>query len=66
MQRILQIFEKSIKLSTKTAYKNRLDQFLRFAKIQDYDSLVKTDSRTLQMLVKDFVMDMKHKHRLEH
>ncbi len=65
LQRSLQLFEESIKSEvTKKGYKKRLENFLRFTKIKDYDSMAKTDPKILQQLVENYVIQLKQKHRL--
>jgi integrase len=65
LQRSLQVFEESIKSDvTRKGYKKRLETFLKFTKIKNYDSLVKTDPKTLQKLVENYIIQLKQKHRL--
>lgn len=65
LQRSLQVFEESIKSDvTRKGYKKRLENFLKFTTIKDYDSLAKTDHKTLQKLVENYVIQLKQKHRL--
>jgi len=42
--RCIEVFEQSVNsLTTRKNYRKRLDAFMKFAKISDYNTLVKTD-----------------------
>jgi len=62
MQRSLTIFEESIKTeATRKAYKYQLDQFLKWTKIKDFDSLLQAPQKNIQTLLEDYVMHLKKK-----
>ncbi len=62
MQRSLTIFEESIKTeATRKAYKYQLDQFLKWTKIKDFDSLLQAPQKNIQTLLEDYVMYLKKK-----
>ena len=63
-QRSILLFECGIKAkATLKAYTNSLDQFLKFSKVNDYDSLIKEDPKQIQIIVEDFLMVCKTKYR---
>ncbi len=48
--RCLQVFEQSLTLEiTRINYLGRLDAFMKFLEIENYDRLIKTDPETLQI-----------------
>jgi len=60
MQRSFLVFENSIKSpETLKRYKYYLDIFIKFFHLKDYDSLASMDSKQLQVMVEDYVMDLK-------
>jgi len=60
MQRSFLIFENSIKSQeTLKRYKYYVDIFINFFHLKDYDSLASMDSKQLQVMVEDYVMDLK-------
>jgi len=60
MQRSFLVFENSIKSAeTLKRYKYYLDIFIKFFHLKDYDSLASMDSKQLQLMVEDYVMDLK-------
>jgi len=60
MQRSFLVFENSIKSpETLKRYKYYLDIFIKFFHLKDYDSLASIDSKQLQVMVEDYVMDLK-------
>ena len=60
MQRSFLVFENSIKSQeTLKRYKYYLDIFIKFFHLKDYDSLAAMDSKQLQVMVEDYVMDLK-------
>ena len=60
MQRSLLIFENSIKSpETLKRYRYYVDIFVKFFHLKDYDSLASMDSKQLQVMVEDYVMDLK-------
>ena len=65
-QRSILLFESGIKAkATLKAYTNNLDQFLKFTKIPDYDSLITKDHKQIQILIEDFLMVCKTKYRYQ-
>jgi len=60
MQRSFLVFENCIK-SPKTLkrYKYYLDIFIKFFHLKDYDSVATMDSKQLQIMVEDYIMDLK-------
>lgn len=61
--RSLQVFEQSLTSEvTRSNYLGRLDAFMRFLEIENYDHLIKTDPKTLQIHVEDYVIYLKKKH----
>ena len=62
MQRSLRLFQNSVG-SEETAkhYKWYLDRFIQFYKLRDYDSMLTIDQKRLQVMVEDYVMDLKNK-----
>ncbi len=62
MQRSLTLFEESIKSdATKKAYKYQLDQFLKWTKIKNFDSLLQAPEKSIQTLLEDYAMHLKRK-----
>ena len=62
MQRSLIIFEESIKTeATRKAYLYQLEQFRRWTKIKDFDSLLQAPQKQIQELLEDYVMYLKRK-----
>jgi len=61
--RCLQVFEQSLTSAiTLNNYLGRLDAFMKFLEIENYDRLIKTDPKTLQINVEDYVIYLKKKH----
>jgi len=62
MQRSLLLFEESIKSkATKKAYRYQLEQFLKWTKIKNFDSLLQAPQADIQRLLEDYVMYLKRK-----
>ncbi len=60
MQRSFLIFENCIKSpETLKRYKYYVDIFIKFFHLKNYDSLAVMDSKQLQVMVEDYVMDLK-------
>ena len=60
MQRSLLLFQNIIKTEeTRKNYTYYLDKFISFYKIKDYDSLVTIPQEKIQVMVEDYVMDLK-------
>jgi hypothetical protein len=60
MQRSLLLFENVIKSKeTLKRYKYYLDMFLKFYHLKDYDSLVSMNTDKLQIMIEDYIMDLK-------
>jgi len=60
MQRSFLLFENAIKSpETLSRYKYYVDIFMKFYHLKDYDSLSTMDSKQLQVMVEDYVMDLK-------
>jgi len=61
--RCIQVFEQSVNSPvTRKSYRGRLDAFMEFAKITDYDVLANTDPKQLQLHLENYVMYLKKKH----
>ncbi len=61
--RSLQVFEQSLdSVISRQNYLGRLEAFMKFLKIGDYDRLLKLDSKVLQRNVEDYVIYLKKKH----
>jgi len=62
MQRSLRLFQNSVgSQETAKHYKWYLDRFIQFYKLRDYDSMLTIDQKQLQVMVEDYVMDLKNK-----
>jgi len=62
MQRSLIIFEESLKTeATRKAYLYQLEQFRKWTKIKDFDSLLQAPQKQIQELLEDYVMHLKRK-----
>jgi len=62
MQRSLRLFQNSVgSEETAKQYKWHLDKFIQFYKLRDYDSMLTMDQKHLQVMVEDYVMDLKNK-----
>jgi len=62
MQRSLIIFEEAIKTeATRKAYLYQLEQFRKWTKIKDFDSLLQAPQKNIQELLEDYVMHLKKK-----
>jgi len=62
MQRSLKLFQNSIgSEETAKQYKWYLDKFIQFYKLRDYNSMLTIDQKQLQIMVEDYVMDLKNK-----
>ena len=62
-QRSILLFESGIKTeATLKGYTYSLDQFLKFCKVIDYDSLVKIDPKKIQIMIEDYLMICKKKY----
>ena len=63
-QRSLMMFESGIKTeATHKAYTNCLNQFMKFCKVTDYDTLVKMETKKIQLVIEDYLMVCKKKYR---
>ena len=61
--RFLQVFEQSLSSAvTRQNYLERLQAFMKFIEIADYDRLIKIDPKLLQRNVEDYVFYLKKKH----
>jgi len=61
--RCIQVFEQSVNSPvTRKSYRERLDAFMEFSKISDYEILVKTEPKQLQTHLENYVMYLKRKH----
>ena len=61
-QRSLLLFENTIKSeATKKEYLKNLNRFKDFYKLKDYDSILGIPDKKLQVMIEDYVMDMKSK-----
>ncbi|MEX2060794.1 MAG: site-specific integrase, partial [Nitrosopumilaceae archaeon] len=60
MHRSLLIFQNSIKSAvTLNQYMYYLGKFVEFCKLNDFESLISVERGKLQMMVEDYVMDLK-------
>jgi len=61
-QRSLKLFEMGLKQKTTAeVYKRHLNSFKEFAKVKDYDDLLKADQKSIQILVEDYLMHIRGK-----
>ena len=61
--RCIQVFEQSVNSPvTRKSYRERLDAFMEFCKISNYEILVKTEPKQLQTHLENYVMYLKRKH----
>jgi len=61
-QRSFKLFEMGLKQkTTASVYKRHLDTFRDFAKVKDYDELLKADQKSIQRLVEDYLMHIRGK-----
>ena len=59
-QRSMLLFEQTIKSKyTLRNYQDHLKRFLKFTKLRDYDSLLKSSKDDIQIMIEDYVMDLK-------
>ena len=59
----MQVFEQSLTSDvSRSNYLGRLEAFMKFLEIDDYDRLIKTDPKILQTNVEDYVIYLKKKH----
>jgi len=62
MQRSILLFEEAIKTeATKKAYHYQLEQFLKWSKIKNFDSLLQAPDKNIQILLEDYAMHLKKK-----
>lgn len=62
MQRSILLFENSIKSNaTQKTYLYHLTKFMKFFQIPDYDKLASITTEKMQIMVEDYVMDLKTK-----
>jgi len=55
-QRSMRVFEMGLKSQeTAVVYKSHLKSFRKYAKVDDYDSLLKADQKSIQRLVEDYL-----------
>ncbi len=60
-QRSLLVFEQGLKAeATRKSYKDQLDRFLAFCKIQDCDSLITMPKERIEDLVEDYLIHLKN------
>jgi len=60
MQRSLRLFQNSVGSEvTAKQYKWYLDRFIQYYKLKDYDSMLKMEQKQIQIMVEDYVMDLK-------
>ena len=60
MQRSLRLFQNSVGSEvTAKQYKWYLDRFIQYYKLKDYDSMLKVEQKQIQIMVEDYVMDLK-------
>ena len=63
-QRSYLMFESGIRArDTKRSYKIYLEHFKKFAKVNDYDSLISMNDNDRKILIEDFILYNKRKHR---
>ena len=59
-QRSMLLFEQTVKSPyTLRNYREHLKRFLKFTKLKDYDSLLKPSKEDIQIMIEDYVMDLK-------
>jgi len=59
-QRSMLLFEQTIKSQyTLRNYRDHLKRFLKFTKLKNYDSLLKPSKDDIQIMIEDYVMDLK-------
>jgi len=62
MQRSLRLFQNSVgSEETAKQYKWYLDRFIQFYKLRDYDSMITMEQKQIQVMVEDYVMDLKNR-----
>lgn len=62
MQRCLLLFENAIKSKvTLDRYTYYLTRFMKFYHLKNYDSIMSIKSEKLQIMIEDYVMDLKKK-----
>ena len=62
MQRSLLVFGESLQTdATRKAYLYQLEQFRKWAKIRDYDSLLQGPPKAIQELLQDYIIHLKNK-----
>ena len=62
MQRSLLVFGESLQTdATRKAYLYQLEQFRKWAKIRDYDSLLQGPPKAIQELLQDYIVHLKNK-----
>jgi len=62
MQRSLRLFQNYVgSQETAKQYKWYLDRFIQFYKLRDYDSMLTMEQKQIQVMVEDYVMDLKNK-----
>jgi len=62
MQRSLRLFQNCVgSQETAKQYKWYLDRFIQFYKLRDYDSMLTMELKQIQIMVEDYVMDLKNK-----
>jgi integrase len=60
--RALHIFESSIKSAySRKQYKYQLNRFVAYYKLRDYDSILKTEPKQLQIMMEDYVLYLRTK-----
>ena len=63
-QRSYLMFESGMRArDTKRSYKIYLEHFKKFAKVEDYDSLISMNENDRKILIEDFILYNKRKHR---
>jgi len=62
MQRSLRLFQNYVgSQETVKQYKWYLDRFVKFYKLRDYNSMLTMETKQIQIMVEDYVMDLKNK-----
>jgi len=65
--RALELFESAIKSpASRKIYMYSLHEFMKFAKIQDYDEIIKLDTKKIQKILEDWVLHLKNKELKAH
>ena len=58
--RTILLYENSIKSEqTRIQYNYQLKRFVNFCRLKEFDSLLSIDSKTVQTMLEDYIIDMK-------